>query len=345
MSLQNIQNMTDREVSILTAVIEGYIENGTPISSSYIEMNCNLNVSSATIRTEMALLEEKGYLTQLHTSGGRVPTDLGYRFYVNSIKLIRSLDNAVTKDIEHELLTISNNVDELLNATALMLARVSHMFSVVTISGYQQSILTDIELVSIQGDRVMLVLAMDTGIVKSIVLNLDIIIDSKLIKKTTQLLKDRLVGLCLKEIQNSIVHRLQDTEIFTHELVQVLVNERAQYFTIDSNKSIYTSSSDVLLIQPEFQDLSCFQRLLPALDKKFLNKYFKDNFTFHSEPTLIGKENGDARLNECAIITTHFESGTIKGRIGVLGPKRISYMSMHSILHKFTEIIQSAIQR
>ena len=345
MSLQNIQNMSDREVAILTAVIEGYIENGTPISSSYIEMNCNLNVSSATIRTEMALLEEKGYLTQLHTSGGRVPTDLGYRFYVNSIKLIRSLDNAVTKDIEHELLTISNNVDELLNATALMLARVSHMFSVVTISGYQQSILTDIELVSIQGDRVMLVLAMDTGIVKSIVLNLDIIIDSKLIKKTTQLLKDRLVGLCLKEIQNSIVHRLQDTEIFTHELVQVLVNERAQYFTIDSNKSIYTSSSDVLLIQPEFQDLSCFQRLLPALDKKFLNKYFKDNFTFHSEPTLIGKENGDARLNECAIITTHFESDMIRGRIGVLGPKRISYMSMHSILHKFTEIIQSAIQR
>ena len=343
MSLQNIQNMTDREVAILMAVIEGYIENGTPISSSYLEMNCNLNVSSATIRNGMALLEEKGFLTHLHTSGGRVPTDLGYRFYVNSIKSIRSLDKSVTKDIEHELLTISNNVDELLNATALMLSRVSHMFSVVTISGYQKSILTDIDLVSIQGDRVMLVLALDTGIVKSIVLNLDIVIDSKLIKKTTQLLKDRLVGLSLKEIQNSIIYRLKDTEIFAHELVQILVNERSDYFTIDRNKSIYTSSTDILLIQPEFQNLSSFQRLLPALDKSFLNKYFKDNFTFHSESTLIGKENGDERLDECAIITTHFESGMIKGRIGVLGPKRISYMSMHSILDKFTEIIQSAI--
>ncbi len=336
-------NLTDREAVILTAVIEGYIENGTPVSSGYIKENYNLNVSPATIRNEMASLEEKGYLTHLHTSGGRVPTDVGYRFYVNSIQSIHAIELPVGQDVEKELLTISNNVDELLGATATMLAKISHMFGVVTISGYQQSTLTDIELVTIQGDRVMLVLALDTGLVKSIVLNLDVIIDQKRIRNITQLLKDRLVGLTLKDIQTTINHRLNDAEMYAHELVQVLINERYSYFTIDNNNTIYTSSTNVLLQQPEFQDLSSYQRVLPVLEKPFINSHFKENFDMHSDNTLIGTENGDVRLDDCAIITTQFESRMMQGRIGVIGPKRIPYFSMKALLEKFTEIVQSAI--
>ena len=343
MSRTNIPNLNDREAAVLTALIEGYIKNSLPISSTFLSNNYNLNVSSATIRSVMSTLEDKGYLTHLHTSGGRLPTDMGYRFYVNSLKSFNSPRTIVSKVLEQELLTISNNVDELLDATVLMLSKVSHMFGVVTISGFQDSILTDIELVPIQGDRVMLVLALDTGIVKSIVLNLDINVDIKLINKITQVLKDRLANLSLKEIKNSIINRLNDVEMYTHELVQVLINDRSNYFSIDSNKSIYTSSTDVLLEQPEFSNIVNFKRLLPALDKDFLNKHFKTNFSLGSESTLIGKENGDARLNECAIMTTYFESGMISGKIGVVGPKRIPYHSLQSILEQFTEIVESAI--
>jgi len=343
MSTIKIPNLTDREATILTSIVEEYITSGKPVSSGYLKEHCRLNVSPATIRNVMASLEQKGLLTHFHTSGGRTPTDVGYRFYVNATPEFRSLDLPFSASIEQELLTIANNVDELLDTTVFMLAKVSHMFGVVLISGYQKSILTDIELVTLQGNRVMLVLALDSGLVKSIVLNLDLDIQPNLINKITRVLKDRLVGSSLKEIESTINVRLNDIEMYSHELIQVLVNDRYKYFQIDQNKRIYTSSSDVLLERPEFQNIANFQRILPALDKAYLNQHFKENFSDNSDMTLIGKENEDELLNDCSIITTQFDSGLIKGRIGVLGPKRIPYLSVQTILKKFAEIIQSAL--
>jgi heat-inducible transcriptional repressor len=291
----------------------------------------------------MASLEQKGLLTHFHTSGGRVPTDVGYRFYVNDTHEIIASYDPFSDNIKNELLTIVNDVDELLNATVLMLSKVSRMFGVISVSGYQRSILTDIELVLLEGNRVMLVLALDTGLVKSIVLNLDLVIQPNLVTKITQVLKDRLIGYSLKEIQSTIRVRLNDLEMYSHELVQVLVNDSEKYFDLNKNESIYTSSYDILLEQPEFQNLTSFQRLLPALDKAYLNQHFQENFNAHSSHTLIGTENEDELLNECSIITTEFNSEIIKGRIGVLGPKRIPYLTVQSIIEKFAEIIQHAL--
>ena len=339
----NISDLTNREATILSDVVEYYIESGLPVSSGYLTKNCGLNISSATIRNAMFSLEQKGYLTHLHTSSGRIPTDTGYRFYVNIIQEYQVLDSQISKKIEQELLIISNNVDELLDATAFMLAKVSRMFGIILVSEYQKSMLSDIELVVLEGNRVMLVLAMDTGSVESIVMNLNLTIQPKLIHKITRILKERLVGFSLKEIQSTINRRLNDTEMYSHELVQILINNSNKYFHIDNNKSIYTSSTNVLLDQPEFQDISNFQRILPALDKAYLNNHFKINFTDQSNQTLIGKENEDELLKDCAIITTQFDSGLIKGRIGVVGPKRVPYISVQATLKKFAEIIHNAL--
>ena len=343
MSTIKLPTLNDREATILTSIIEEYIDSGTPVSSGYIKKHCGLNLSPATIRAVMASLEQKGLLTHFHTSGGRVPTDVGYRFYVNDTHEIIASYDPFSDNIKNELLTIVNDVDELLNATVLMLSKVSRMFGVISVSGYQRSILTDIELVLLEGNRVMLVLALDTGLVKSIVLNLDLVIQPNLVTKITQVLKDRLIGYSLKEIQSTIRVRLNDLEMYSHELVQVLVNDSEKYFDLNKNESIYTSSYDILLEQPEFQNLTSFQRLLPALDKAYLNQHFQENFNAHSSHTLIGTENEDELLNECSIITTEFNSEIIKGRIGVLGPKRIPYLTVQSIIEKFAEIIQHAL--
>ena len=343
MSTIKLPTLNDREATILTAIIEEYIESGTPVSSGYIKKYCGLNLSPATIRAVMASLEQKGLLTHFHTSGGRVPTDVGYRFYVNDTHEIIASYDPFSDNIKNELLTIVNDVDELLNATVLMLSKVSRMFGVISVSGYQRSILTDIELVLLEGNRVMLVLALDTGLVKSIVLNLDLVIQPNLVTKITQVLKDRLIGYSLKEIQSTIRVRLNDLEMYSHELVQVLVNDSEKYFDLNKNESIYTSSYDILLEQPEFQNLTSFRRLLPALDKAYLNQHFQENFNAHSSHTLIGTENEDELLNDCSIITTAFNSDIINGRIGVLGPKRIPYLTVQSIIEKFAEIIQNAL--
>ena len=342
MKLQKNNQLNEREASILLALVECYINKCTPISSQLIKNSFDFNISSATIRNAMALLEEKGYLTHLHTSGGRIPTDLGYRYYVNNLNFSNEIDSELSNFIEYELKIINNNVDELLGATAIMLSKISKMFGVVSISGYQSSILTDIELISIHGNRVMVVLVMDTGLVKSIVLNLKINISSHLISKITLVLKESLVGCSLQEIQSTIIGRLSDAEMYDHELVQILVNDRFDYFSIDSNNSIYTSQSNVLLKHPEFQNITLYQKILPALDKKYLSQHFNENFSSEVDQTLIGSENGDKILYDCAIVTSHFDQGKVKGRIGIIGPKRIPYLYIQNLLNNFTEVINNA---
>ena len=343
MTIQKYNRLDLRYSSILLTIVEGYINTCQPISSQYVQKKLLTDLSSATIRNVMSSLEKDGFLKQVHKSGGRIPTDLGYRFYINSINSNNNVNEDVIPELEDELKTVSSNVDEILNATATMLSDLSNMFSIVMISEYQNSILVDIELIELNGNRVMMVIGMDNGLVKSIVLDLDINIKEKHIKSITKLLKDKLVGLSLSEIQNTITYRLNDSSVFNHELIQILINDCYSYFSIENNKLIYTSPANVLLQQPEFQNINNFKKILPALDKSFLNIYMNKNFDAEHDYDLIGKENEDKIFNNCAILTSKFETKAITGRIGVIGPKRLNYINVKNILNTFRKVVQNAI--
>ncbi|MFL3026473.1 MAG: heat-inducible transcriptional repressor HrcA [Candidatus Neomarinimicrobiota bacterium] len=343
MTIQKYNSLDLRYSSILLTIVEGYINRCQPISSQYVQKKLLTDLSSATIRNVMSSLEKDGFLKQVHKSGGRIPTDLGYRFYINSINSNNNVNEDVIPELEDELKTVSSNVDEILNATATMLSDLSNMFSIVMISEYQNSILVDIELIELNGNRVMMVIGMDNGLVKSIVLDLDINIKEKHIKSITKLLKDKLVGLSLSEIQNTITYRLNDSSVFNHELIQILINDCYSYFSIENNKLIYTSPANVLLQQPEFQNINNFKKILPALDKSFLNIYMNKNFDAEHDYDLIGKENEDKIFNNCAILTSKFETKAITGRIGVIGPKRLNYINVKNILNTFRKVVQNAI--
>jgi len=343
MTIQKYNSLDLRYSSILLTIVEGYINRCQPISSQYVQKKLLTDLSSATIRNVMSSLEKDGFLKQVHKSGGRIPTDLGYRFYINSINSKNNINEDVIPELEDELKTVSSNVDEILNATATMLSDLSNMFSIVMISEYQNSILVDIELIELNGNRVMMVIGMDNGLVKSIVLDLDINIKEKHIKSITKLLKDKLVGLSLSEIQNTITYRLNDSSVFNHELIQILINDCYSYFSIENNKLIYTSPANVLLQQPEFQNINNFKKILPALDKSFLNIYMNKNFDAEHDYDLIGKENEDKIFNNCAILTSKFETKAITGRIGVIGPKRLNYINVKNILNTFRKVVQNAI--
>ena len=343
MHTKKYRNINNRFKSILVATVEGYINTCSPVSSKYVQGRLPISLSTATIRNVMSILEKDGFLRQVHKSGGRIPTDLGYRFYIDSININKLFDNDTIDVLERELKTISGNVDELLSATASMLSEVSSMFGVITISEYHNSILADIDLVELNGNRAMIVLAMDNGLVKSIVLNLDIEIAAKHIHSITELLREKLRGLSLIEIQNTIFKRLNDTKAIDHQIVQILINDSSKYFSIENNKLIYTSSYNVLLDQPEFKDIDNFQKILPGLEKQFLNLYMEKSFNINNKNDLIGKENNNEIFNNCAFLTSKFESEALSGRIGLIGPKRINYINMKSILNTFKKVVQNAI--
>ena len=335
--------LNQREKEILKKTIEDYISFGTPISSQSLHNNYFNQLSAATIRNSLAKLEQIGMLKSIHTSSGKVPTDNGYRYYVDSLiaentSTIQEYDN-----IAQKLSDASDNLEDLLQATAYMLGKISRLFSMVIISKQQKNILNEIELLHLSSERIMLVLGLDSGFIRSIVLNLNITIDSSSLKFINDALKDRLLGLSLDEIQSSIKDRLKESQYFDHEIVQILVQDPNKHFKISGEKLVYTSPFYQLLDYPEFHEINKLKTLMSYIHDKSMEEYFNKYLLDGGNSIIIGKEIGDSNFNNCSIISEPFENNNINGQMLVLGPKRIPYKNIKRILTNFTDIINDVL--
>ena len=334
-----MMQLNDRENLILKTTIEDFISSGVPISSQKLYQRYFHSISPATIRNTLAALEKKGLLKHMHTSSGRLPTDSGYRYYVDTLiqdntSMIDEYDN-----VSNSLSAVADNLEDLLQATALMLGKISSLFGVVMVSHQQRSILTDIELVQMASDRIMVVLALKSGFIRSVVLNLDLAIKDSVLEIINQALKDRLLGLSLDEIQDTILDRMRETDVYDHEIVQVLIQNSDKHFVISGDKLIYTSSFSQLLDYPEFHEIKKLQTLMALFNEESLEGYFDKYLIADSENILIGKEMGDSNFTDCSIVTNPFGNENIRGQIAILGPTRLPYEQIKTILTNFTEII------
>ncbi len=334
-----MMQLNDRENLILKTTIEDFISSGVPISSQKLYQRYFHSISPATIRNTLAALEKKGLLKHMHTSSGRLPTDSGYRYYVDTLiqdntSMIDEYDN-----VSNSLSAVADNLEDLLQATALMLGKISSLFGVVMVSHQQRSILTDIELVQMASDRIMVVLALKSGFIRSVVLNLDLAIKDSVLEIINQALKDRLLGLSLDEIQDTILDRMWETDVYDHEIVQVLIQNSDKHFVISGEKLIYTSSFSQLLDYPEFHEIEKLQTLMALFNEESLEGYFDRYLIADSENILIGKEMGDSNFTGCSIVTNPFGNETIRGQMAILGPTRLPYEQIKTILTNFTEII------
>ena len=334
-----MMQLNDRENLILKTTIEDFISSGVPISSQKLYQRYFHSISPATIRNTLAALEKKGLLKHMHTSSGRLPTDSGYRYYVDTLiqdntSMIDEYDN-----VSNSLSAVADNLEDLLQATALMLGKISSLFGVVMVSHQQRSILTDIELVQMASDRIMVVLALKSGFIRSVVLNLDLAIKDSVLEIINQALKDRLLGLSLDEIQDTILDRMRETDVYDHEIVQVLIQNSDKHFVISGDKLIYTSSFSQLLDYPEFHEIEKLQTLMALFNEESLEGYFDKYLIADSENILIGKEMGDSNFTGCSIVTNPFGNENIRGQMAILGPTRLPYEQIKTILTNFTEII------
>ena len=335
--------LNQREKEILKKTIEDYISFGTPISSQSLHNNYFNQLSAATIRNSLAKLEQTGMLKSIHTSSGKVPTDNGYRYYVDTLiaentSTIQEYDN-----IAQKLSDASDNLEDLLQATAYMLGKISRLFSMVIISKQQKNILNEIELLHLSSERIMLVLGLDSGFIRSIVLNLNVTIDNSSLKFINEALKDRLLGLSLDEIQSSIKERLKESQYFDHEIVQILVQDPNKHFKISGEKLVYTSPFYQLLDYPEFHEINKLKTLMSYIHDKSMEEYFNKYLLDGGNSIIIGKEIGDSNFNNFYIISEPFENNNINGQMLVLGPKRIPYKNIKRILTNFTDIINDVL--
>lgn len=335
--------LNQREKEILKKTIEDYISFGTPISSQSLHNNYFNQLSAATIRNSLAKLEQTGMLKSIHTSSGKVPTDNGYRYYVDTLIAENTTTIQEYDNIAQKLSDASDNLEDLLQATAYMLGKISRLFSMVIISKQQKNILNEIELLHLSSERIMLVLGLDSGFIRSIVLNLNVTIDNSSLKYINEALKDRLLGLSLDEIQSSIKERLKESQYFDHEIVQILVQDPNKHFKISGEKLVYTSPFYQLLDYPEFHEINKLKTLMSYIHDKSMEEYFNKYLLDGGNSIIIGKEIGDSNFNNCSIISEPFENNNINGQMLVLGPKRIPYKNIKRILTNFTDIINDVL--
>ena len=335
--------LNQRENNILKKTIEDYISFGTPISSQRLHNLYFKQLSTATIRNSLANIEKIGMLKSIHRSSGKVPTDNGYRYYVDSLIAERSKTIQEYDNISQELSAASDNLEDLLQATAYMLGKISRLFGIVIISKQQKNILNEIELLHLSSDRIMLILGLNSGFIRSIVLNLKVTIDDSILKIINQGLKDRLLGLSLDEIQANIKERLKESEHFDHEIVQILVNDPKKHFIISGEKLVYTSSFYQLLDYPEFHEINKLKTLMSFFYNESIKESLNDYLSDDNNNVIIGKEIGDSNFSNCSIVSKPFENNNINGQMLVLGPKRLPYQDVKIILSNFKNIINNVL--
>ncbi|NOZ74999.1 MAG: heat-inducible transcription repressor HrcA [FCB group bacterium] len=330
--------LTDREKQLLKKTVEEFISSIQPVGSIHLKQRYSIPLSSASIRQILFRLEQKGLLTHPYTSAGRIPTDEGYRYYVDNC-LEDHPKNILPPEVVEELTHLSVDINNVLQATAQLLGKLSQLFGMVVIPDPDQSVLRDIELISLTDERIMMVLAMESGMVKSIVLNLDVRVNPKDLEKIRIMLNERLSGVTLAEIISSIDSRLKETEVFNHEIVQIILNHTEEYFHFSTDMLIYSSSLQPLLSHPEFQDQTMLNDTITALDEGKLEPVINRSLNTPDIFWSIGSENEDQLLHRCAVITAPFSSGVITGQLAILGPTRLSYKKVKQLLDSFVEIM------
>jgi len=332
-------HLNARESDILCIVVEEYISENNPVASNYIKLKYRIPFSSATIRNTFAKLESLGFLSHAYTSSGRIPTDIGYRYYVDKFIDLENVNTIIDENIEKQLLSISANVDDLMQKTALMLSKVSGLFGVVIVSEVRRSILTEIELISLASDKIMMVIALKSGMIKSLVLSLDITVSPQDLDIVNRILRERLIGKSIQEIQSSISDLLNNSSVPKHEIIQIIFEHPLVPFQLNRNNKLYTSTYQNLLEYPEFHEHEIMQKTILGLEEKHIKPILSNKDSNDKLITVIGNETNNELLNHCSIIASSFESEFIKGKLGLFGPTRIPYKNVISILKEFVEIM------
>ena len=318
-------DLTERQKTILMLVIRDYIETAQPVSSNALVHRYHLDLSSATIRNELAVLDEMGYLRQPHTSAGRVPTDDGYRFFVGQMMHQVELPEAVQHTISHQFHQARPSINQWMTLAASILANQSRGVSVVTAPHAEKTLFKHVELISTQGRQVLMVMVMVGGEVSQQILTLAEPVSQEQLSLTAT----RLNGLLTSLSTDSISALPPRSNPLDQDILTIIIQDM-QRTTNRVSGNIYTDGLTNVLAEPEFTESDEARRALKIFEE---HSTLQDLLTQTSSGSsvgglqvLIGSEGGWEELRQCSMVLARYGvPGFATGMLGVLGPMRMSY--------------------
>jgi heat-inducible transcriptional repressor len=328
----NTSASNKRNSKILRFLTGLYISSAKPVSSSLIKRQFNLSISSATIRNILAELEDLGYIRQPHTSSGRIPTDKGYRYYIDSLMKQQSLKENEKVKLKKACLSSALRTQEIIDKTSEILAQISSEAAINFFFNLRESTLRRIELVSLNPRQVLVVLVTDSGIVRNYVVNLREHMSSRELQRVSNFLNEHLKDTSLIEIKDKLYKLLDE-----HNLVYLqLAHEACKIFDALEADELFERDYDIhqdginnIMSQPEFCNLEDLRKVLDVFDRKDrLAEVLKSAFEPESSraKVTIGKENKDVNLSHCSLVTAGYKmKDKTVGLIGLLGPTRMAY--------------------
>ncbi len=325
--------LDERKWKILKAIIKTYLETGEPVGSRTISKYADLNLSSATIRNEMSDLEELGYILQPHTSAGRIPSDRGYRLYVD--QMMEEKDKEVT-EIKEMMIQRQDKMDLVLKEAAKVLAANTNYATMITTPQYRRTKLKFIQLSLVNEEQILVVVVAEGNVIKNKILRIVHNLDNETILKLNILLNSSLDGLTIEEINLSTIAKLKIQAGIHSEIVNSVLDAVAEAIQMEEDIEIYTSGATNFFKYPELSDSERASELISTFEEKKQLAALVNERNERQETGIqvyIGNETPVQTMKDCSVVTATYDLGDgMQGTIGIVGPKRMDYDKVVSTL-------------
>lgn len=340
------RELSGRERGVLQALINLYVVTAEPVGSQAIATKYDLGVSPATIRNTLKDLEERGLIQKPHTSAGRVPTDKGYRAYVDNLLKPEGLTQSEEKKIQDEMMVDYGAVEELMEQTSKVLGDISKQLGVTLAPRFDEGVLTNVDLIPVAERKLLVVLAIKSGLVRSILLEADSGLETLALDKTKSMLNERLCGLTLGEIKNTIRDRLKETSTGDPRLIRLFLDSSANILDFDQTEQLHLGGATNIVNQPEFKDMERLSSFFELLEqKKILAELLAAKGIAEGITITIGKEIDRGEMQPCSLVTSSYGSGDVKGIIGIIGPKRMRYGKLVSLVDYTAKLLSEILSK
>lgn len=327
-------DLDERKLKILQAIIRNYLETGEPVGSRTISKYTDLNLSSATIRNEMSDLEELGYILQPHTSAGRIPSDKGYRLYVDRMMLEKEeqLNQATqeVKEMQKILLEREDKMESVLKQMAKMLAANTNYATMITAPQVRGNKLKFIQLSRVDKRQLLTTIVLEGNVIKNSMITVDEPLDDEMLLKLNILLNTNLNGLPIEEINLAMISKLKQQAGIYAGVVAEVMDAVAAEIKSDEDIEIYTSGTNNIFKYPELADNQRASELITTFEEKqLLGELVQGTLTDETNTGIqvyIGNETPVKTMKDCSVVTATYElEEGIKGTIGIIGPRRMDY--------------------
>ena len=341
--------LDNRKITILKAIIKTYLETGEPVGSRTISKYSELKLSSATIRNEMSDLEEMGYIIQPHTSAGRIPSDKGYRFYVDQI--MQEKDNEVT-EFKDMMVQKVDKLELVLKKMAQVLAANTNYAAMISGPSYHKTKLKFIQLSRVEAHKLLVVVVVEGNIVKNTMINIAEELGEQELLNLNILLNSSLNGLTIEEINLDIISRLKEDAGIHSQVVELVLNEVAEAIKADGEDlQIYTSGATNIFRYPELSEGDKASKLIGTLEHKemlqeFVYEVNTENGGDAGIQVYIGDETPVQSMKDCSVVTANYDlGGGLRGTVGIIGPKRMDYEKVLGTLRNLMSQLDAAFKK